>query len=185
MLFNDFIKYIPKIEKETLLSTDAHAKMAPLERISYLKEENCTYRCCDLYMEDVDEICDITHMKCYEDLRFDYVICSHVLEHVHDDMKAVKEIFRILKVNGKALILVPIPIDQKEAVYDPSILDSNDRIRFFGQEDHVRMYSSKSLNNLLTGAGFWCNHWLSKDWNVNNMRIGLTETSKLYIGIKK
>lgn len=40
MLFNDFIKYIPKIEKETLLSTDAHAKMAPLERISYLKEES-------------------------------------------------------------------------------------------------------------------------------------------------
>ncbi len=40
MLFTDFIKYIPKIEKEKLLSTDAHAKMAPLERISYLKEEN-------------------------------------------------------------------------------------------------------------------------------------------------
>ena len=40
MLFNDFIKYLPKIEKETLLSTDAHLKMAPLERISYLNEEN-------------------------------------------------------------------------------------------------------------------------------------------------
>lgn len=40
MLFNDFVKYIPKIEKETLLSTDAHVKMAPLERISFLKEEN-------------------------------------------------------------------------------------------------------------------------------------------------
>ena len=40
MLFNDFIKFIPKIEKEKLLSTDAHIKMAPLERISYLKEEN-------------------------------------------------------------------------------------------------------------------------------------------------
>ncbi len=40
MLFNDFLKHLPKIEKETLLSTDAHAKMAPLERISYLKEEN-------------------------------------------------------------------------------------------------------------------------------------------------
>jgi 8-oxo-dGTP pyrophosphatase MutT (NUDIX family) len=40
MLFTDFIKYLPKIEKETLLSTDAHAKMAPLERISYLKQEN-------------------------------------------------------------------------------------------------------------------------------------------------
>ena len=40
MFFTDFIKYIPKIEKEKLLSTDAHIKMAPLERISYLKEVN-------------------------------------------------------------------------------------------------------------------------------------------------
>ena len=40
MLFIDFIKYIPKIQKEKLLSSDAHAKMAPLERISFLKEIN-------------------------------------------------------------------------------------------------------------------------------------------------
>jgi len=40
MLFSDFIKYVPKIEKEKLLSTDAHVKMAPLERISFLKEIN-------------------------------------------------------------------------------------------------------------------------------------------------
>lgn len=40
MLFQDFIKYLPKIEKEKLLAADAHAKMAPLERISFLKEEN-------------------------------------------------------------------------------------------------------------------------------------------------
>ena len=40
MLFSEFIKYVPKIEKEKLLSTDAHAKMAPLERISFLKEIN-------------------------------------------------------------------------------------------------------------------------------------------------
>lgn len=38
MLFQDFIKYVPKIEKEKLLATEAHAKMAPLERISFLKE---------------------------------------------------------------------------------------------------------------------------------------------------
>lgn len=40
MQFQDFIKYIPKIEKEMLLAEDAHAKMAPLERISFLKEMN-------------------------------------------------------------------------------------------------------------------------------------------------
>lgn len=40
MLFTDFIQFIPKIEKEKLLAEDAHAKMAPLERISFLKEMN-------------------------------------------------------------------------------------------------------------------------------------------------
>lgn len=40
MQFQEFIKYIPKIEKEKLLAEDAHAKMAPLERISFLKEMN-------------------------------------------------------------------------------------------------------------------------------------------------
>ncbi|MEZ4853714.1 CoA pyrophosphatase [Flavobacterium sp.] len=40
MLFQDFLKYIPKIEKEKLLAEDAHAKMAPLERISFLKQEH-------------------------------------------------------------------------------------------------------------------------------------------------
>lgn len=40
MLFTDFTKYIPKIEKKILLASDAHAKMAPLERVSFLKEMN-------------------------------------------------------------------------------------------------------------------------------------------------
>lgn len=40
MLFQDFLKYVPKIEKEKLLAESAHAKMAPLERVSFLKEEN-------------------------------------------------------------------------------------------------------------------------------------------------
>lgn len=40
MLFKDFIQFIPKIEKEKLLAEDAHAKMAPLERVSFLKEMN-------------------------------------------------------------------------------------------------------------------------------------------------
>lgn len=42
MLFQNFIKYLPKIEKENLLAEEAHAKMAPLERISFLKESTYT-----------------------------------------------------------------------------------------------------------------------------------------------
>ncbi|ESU28902.1 hydrolase, NUDIX family protein [Flavobacterium limnosediminis JC2902] len=39
MDFSDFLKYIPKIEKEKLPSVEAHLKMAPLERISSLSSK--------------------------------------------------------------------------------------------------------------------------------------------------
>lgn len=40
MLFKDFKKYVPKIENEKLLASDAHVKMAPLERIAFLKDND-------------------------------------------------------------------------------------------------------------------------------------------------
>nr|WP_294937936.1 CoA pyrophosphatase [uncultured Flavobacterium sp.] len=40
MDFLDFLKYIPKIEKEKLLSVEAHMKMAPLERVSSLSTKD-------------------------------------------------------------------------------------------------------------------------------------------------
>jgi 8-oxo-dGTP pyrophosphatase MutT (NUDIX family) len=40
MDFLDFLKYIPKIEKEKLLSVEAHMKMAPLERVSSLSSKD-------------------------------------------------------------------------------------------------------------------------------------------------
>ena len=40
MLFDEFVKFLPKIEKEKLLSRDAHLKMAPLERISHMDADN-------------------------------------------------------------------------------------------------------------------------------------------------
>lgn len=39
MDFLEFIKYVPKIEKETLLAADAHLKMIPAERISSYEQE--------------------------------------------------------------------------------------------------------------------------------------------------
>jgi SAM-dependent methyltransferase len=67
-----------------------------------------------------------------------FLLCSHVLEHVPDDAKAMAEIGRVLSPEGVALIQVPrrpdSPTDE-----DPSA-PVEDRIRRFGQADHVRYY---------------------------------------------
>lgn len=43
----------------------------------------------------------------YENNSFDLIICSEVLEHLKDDKKALKELHRVLKPNGKLIITVP------------------------------------------------------------------------------
>lgn len=40
MEFSNFLKYVPKIAKEMLPATDAHAKMIPPERIDFLQKQN-------------------------------------------------------------------------------------------------------------------------------------------------
>lgn len=68
----------------------------------------------------------------------DALVCYHVLEHVPDDAAAIAEIARVLRDGGCALVQVPWrpgrPTDE-----DPS-LPREERIRRFGQADHVRYY---------------------------------------------
>ena len=58
-------------------------------------------------MEYVKEKMDIQAIK-YPENTFDFIYCSHVLEHIPDDLKALDEIYRVLKNEGTALIIVPI-----------------------------------------------------------------------------
>lgn len=82
---------------------------------------------------------------------FDVIYCSHVLEHVSDDRKAMREFHRILKNNGWAILNVPITAEQ--TYEDPSITDPKERLRAFGQVDHVRRYGPDYVDRLRQ-AGF-------------------------------
>ena len=83
---------------------------------------------------------DIMSMP-FADSSFDVVLCSHVLEHIPDDIKAMKEILRVLKPNGWALLQVPFfaPVPDK-TFEDPTVTNLLDREKLFGQSDHVRRY---------------------------------------------
>lgn len=77
----------------------------------------------------------------FEDNSFDCVLCNHVLEHVDNDRLAMKEILRVLKPGGWAILQVPFFEPIPDVTYeDSSITTTRDRIKYYGQEDHQRLY---------------------------------------------
>ena len=81
------------------------------------------------------------------------VICNHILEHVADDRKALRELHRILKPGGWGILLSPVDRDYEQTFEDDSIVDPDERTRIFGQYDHRRIYGQDYVDRLRE-AGF-------------------------------
>jgi predicted SAM-dependent methyltransferase len=111
-------------------------------------------RTADLFMKGVDDIVDITNMTAYADESFDAFICSHVLEHIEDDISAMKELYRVLAKDGWGIAMVPINLGLENIYEDSSVKDEAGRWKHFGQNDHIRMYSKKGFVERLQSAGF-------------------------------
>lgn len=118
---------------------------------------------------------DITNIN-YAEETFDVIYCSHVLEHVPDDRRAIRELHRVLKSDGWAVLVVPITADR--TFEDPSITDPSERLRLFGQEDHVRRYGPDFVQRLKE-AGFKVKLTTVSDFITEEemARIGITDTT--------
>ena len=55
----------------------------------------------------------------FKNNEFDEILCNHVLEHVSDIEKAMRELYRILKPNGRLMIIVPY-FNSQAAWTDPT-----------------------------------------------------------------
>jgi hypothetical protein len=84
---------------------------------------------------------------------FDALLCHHVLEHVPDDRGAMRELLRVLRPGGWALLQSPTRSRLEATVEDPSIIDPRERERLFGQRDHLRQYG-RDYADRLREAGF-------------------------------
>lgn len=108
------------------------------------------YTTTDLNSPIVDIKADICNLP-FNDNSFDYILCNHVLEHIYDDEKAMKEIYRVLNKNGIAILQVPIDINSNYTHDGRDIDNKQDRNKLFGQYDHLRMYGLdyfKKLKNI-------------------------------------
>lgn len=89
----------------------------------------------------------------FESDRFDRILCSHVLEHIPDDRKAMRELHRVLKPGGTALIMVPLSYSIERTLEDAACKTPEARGRAYGQEDHLRLYGP-DFPDRLAEAGF-------------------------------
>lgn len=124
---------------------------------------------------------DITKID-FPDDHFDLIICSHVLEHVDDDRRAMRELFRVLAPGVTAILMVPMGTGA-DTYEDPSITEPAERLRHFGQFDHVRIYG-RDYSQRLVEAGFQVEELAFADrYSAEDIfRFGLVRGELMHIG---
>jgi SAM-dependent methyltransferase len=105
----------------------------------------------DLTNPMADQRVDLTAMP-FADESFDAVLCMHVLEHIPDDKSAMAELFRVLRPGGWAVLQVPLDLSGPTRE-DLTVTDPKERLRLYGQEDHVRLYGD-DYPERLSAVGF-------------------------------
>jgi SAM-dependent methyltransferase len=139
------------------------ALIAPSQKMLHFAPEYClwrifkhrlglTYVTADLNAPLADVHTDLTALQ-FADREFDLVLCLHVLEHIPDDLGAMRELHRVLKPGGTALAQVPIDPARAVTFENAAITSPAERLRIFGQADHVRICGNDYHQRLVT-AGF-------------------------------
>lgn len=154
-----------------------------LERYA-LGREDIQYESTDLIMPGVTFHADLQHMDMVENETYDIIVCSHVLEHVEEDARAMGELYRILKPEGVCLVLVPL-IAGMQDTEEQWGCSEEENWRRFGQGDHCRLYGRNDFMRRLQKAGFYVNE-LGKEWFGEEFyqEYGFDDLSILYVATK-
>ena len=109
----------------------------------------------------------------FDQKEFDCIVCLNVLEHIKNDEQALKNMFKLLKPNGKLILLVPAHrglygvIDEYIRHYrryeKNELLDTLKKIGF-------KIFKARKLN-LLGAIGWFIAGKLLKDRKVDDKKI--------------
>ncbi|MDR2065348.1 MAG: methyltransferase domain-containing protein [Prevotellaceae bacterium] len=153
--------------------------------IRFRKCKNLNYQTADLLSPIADMHFDIMKIP-LDDNVYDVILCNHVLEHVEDDITAMKELYRVMKPGGWAILQVPLNTQQKFTYEDKNITNPKEREKAFGQYDHVRLYGLDYFQRLKS-AGFEVEIFdICKHLNSEQIaRYRLNTSEQLYIARKQ
>lgn len=144
---------------------------------------NAAYVSADLAGDEAMQHMDMTDVP-FKDAAFDLIVCVHVLEHVPDDRQAMREMLRVLKPGGVAMLLVPIVLEQP-TLEDPAIVTPEQRREAYWQEDHVRLYGGDFPRRLEEeGFDVTVDGWVRSLDAATLERYGLFPLEDVYVARK-
>jgi hypothetical protein len=135
-----------------------HLRVLDVAPSYFLQHKFRQYANLDYLSADLDDPWVMTRMDIMAiplpDNHFDCILCYHVLEHIADDRQAMKELFRVLKPDGWAILQSPVDMTRETTLEDPQLTTPEERRRLFGQDDHLRVYGRDYIERLKE-AGFY------------------------------
>jgi hypothetical protein len=124
---------------------------APEKAVMARMRGNPLYETADLMQPGVTHKVDVTDTGLPGET-YDVVMANHVLEHIPDDRAALRELHRLLKPDGFALLTVPINAT-RPTYENPAITTEPERWAHFSAHDHLRYYGLDFADRL-ADAGF-------------------------------
>jgi SAM-dependent methyltransferase len=82
---------------------------------------------------------DLTNIQ-YADEYFDIIICSHVLGHIKDEERAIREMRRVIKKNGIALIITVLDLTSKVTIENTNFSTAEQKLKNYGEPDLCRLH---------------------------------------------
>ncbi|MFA5181674.1 MAG: class I SAM-dependent methyltransferase [Syntrophales bacterium] len=108
------------------------------ESVQALRQKFKAYPDFEARQADFEQVSDLESLL---SLRFDTIVCLNVLEHLQDDISALKRMYEVLQ-QQRGIVLLMVPAHQW-------LYGSMDR-----QAGHFRRYTSISLGSKLRQVGF-------------------------------
>ncbi len=117
---------------------------------------------------------------------FDVILCNQVMEYVREDELGFREIYRVLRPGGTAVLQVPIARKLDETQEGPAGMSRRESVRRFGHHGNVRMYGLDYADRLKR-AGFQVarRRPFKERWVADIDRHGLDPREDLYAGLKR
>lgn len=153
---------------------------------NHKSEANIKYRCKNYTGLDISEsrygvnlVADVMDIP-MPDASIDIVCSLHVLEHLDDDLGALKELRRILKPDGMMLIGVPECQDEITRTL-PSTASAEERHRYLGWPDHIRLYGKdlpQRFGKVVSVGGMWDRNRVQENHPLD---LKISDTDRIWV----